>query len=195
MNARKLQRLLTDILDLDRLGRGILEPLRERTDLGELVRRVVEESGVRGQRPISVADEGVIVGLDQAKVERIVENLITNVIRHTPSETRLWIEVRARDRGALLVVSDEGPGVPEEFRAAIFESFHQGPNVTTHAPGVGIGLSLVARFAELHGGRAWVEDREGGGASFMVFLPDAPARTGEAGGASPSPVPRQNIAS
>ena len=195
MNARKLQRLLTDILDLDRLGRGILEPRRERTDLGELVRRVVEESGVRGQRPINVTDEGVVVGLDQAKVERIVENLITNVIRHTPSETRLWIEVRARDRGALLVVSDEGPGVPEEFRAAIFESFHQGPNVTTHAPGVGIGLSLVARFAELHGGRAWVEDREGGGASFMVFLPDAPARTGEAGGASPSPVPRQNIAS
>jgi len=66
---------------------------------------------------------------------------------------------------------EESLGVPEELKQAIFEPFRQGPRRTPHSPGVGIGLSLVARFAELHGGRAWVEDRGGGGASFRVFLP------------------------
>ena len=57
------------------------------------------------------------------------------------------------------------------MRAAIFEPFRQGRHASTHSPGTGIGLSLVARFAELHGGRAWVDEREGGGAAFHVFIP------------------------
>jgi signal transduction histidine kinase len=72
----------------------------------------------------------------------------------------------------LFVVEDDGPGVPEDLREAIFEPFRQAPGSSSgHAPGVGIGLSLVRRFAELHGGRAWAEGRPGGGASFHVFLP------------------------
>jgi signal transduction histidine kinase len=61
--------------------------------------------------------------------------------------------------------------VPLELQSEIFEPFRQGPTATPHSPGTGIGLSLVAMFTELHGGRAWVEEREGGGASFRVFLP------------------------
>ena len=80
------------------------------------------------------------------------------------------------DGGVLIAVEDDGPGVPVELREAIFEPFRQGPTASPHSPGTGIGLSLVARFAELHGGRAWVEDREGGGASFRVFLPGRVAR-------------------
>jgi signal transduction histidine kinase len=74
------------------------------------------------------------------------------------------------DGGALLTVEDAGPGVPEEIRAAIFEPFSRGDTGAVH--GTGVGLALVARFAELHGGRAWVTDRTGGGASFRVYLPD-----------------------
>jgi signal transduction histidine kinase len=81
------------------------------------------------------------------------------------------VRVEASDGGVLLLVEDEGPGVPEEMREAIFEPFRQGPDAPEHSPGVGVGLTLVRRFAELHGGRAWVEERAGGGASFRVFLP------------------------
>ncbi len=58
-----------------------------------------------------------------------------------------------------------------ELREAIFEPFLQGPDAPKHSPGVGVGLALVRRLAELHGGHAWVEDRPGGGASFRVLLP------------------------
>jgi signal transduction histidine kinase len=75
------------------------------------------------------------------------------------------------------------PG-PLELRERIFEPFRQGSEVVDHSPGVGIGLSLVARFAELHGGRAWVEERNGGGASFKVYLPDGSAPVARAPDAS-----------
>ena len=78
--------------------------------------------------------------------------------------------------GALLVIEDDGPGVPPEHREDIFQPFGQGAGPPEHSPGVGIGLAVVSRFAELHGGRAWVEEREGGGASFKVLLPGMRSR-------------------
>jgi signal transduction histidine kinase/putative methionine-R-sulfoxide reductase with GAF domain len=173
-NARKLERLLGDLLDLDRLQRGIIAPQRRPTDVGALVRQVVAESDLLGGRTVEIEAPSVVLPLDAAKVERIVENLVANAARHTPERSALWVRVCREDRGVTIVVEDEGPGVPTEFRDAVFEPFRQGPATeSTHSPGVGVGLSLVARFAELHGGRAWVEERRGGGASFRVFLPAA----------------------
>lgn len=169
-NARKLDRLVTDLLDLDRLSRGIFDPNLSPTDLGLLVQKVVSEADYLGDHPVTVEAESVEISVDTAKVERIVENLIANSVRHTPAGTRIWVKVLPEGDGALILVEDEGPGVLAELREAVFEPFRQGASGSP-SPGVGIGLSLVARFAELHGGRAWVADREGGGASFRVFLP------------------------
>jgi PAS domain S-box-containing protein len=172
-NARKLERLLSDLLDLDRLQRGIISPQRRPTDLAELVAQAVRESDLLGARSVEVdVPEGLVAELDAAKVERIVENLLANAARHTPPESRVWVTVQRGDDGVLLAVDDEGDGVPPELREAVFEPFRQGPGPSEHSPGVGVGLSLVARFAELHGGAAWVEDRPGGGASFRVSLPE-----------------------
>ena len=173
-NARKLDRLLTDLLDLDRLSRGIVSPKRRPTDVGWLVGRVAEEWRVLNERQLDVEAEPVVISLDPGKVERIVENLLANAARHTPKGTPVWVRVRRDGDGVQIAVEDAGAGVPPELRASVFEPFHQGPGTPTHAPGVGIGLSLVARFAQLHGGRAWVDDRVGGGSSFRVYIPDAP---------------------
>jgi signal transduction histidine kinase len=135
----------------------------------------VGEPGLLGDRDVTLDLADVVVEVDAPKVERIVENLLANAGRHTPPGTPVWVAVRPEAGGALLVVEDAGPGVPAGSRDSVFEPFHQlGPG-TPHAPGVGVGLSLVGRFAELHGGRAWVEERDGGGASFRVFLPQPPA--------------------
>ncbi len=177
-NARKLERLLGDLLDLDRLQRGIVAPQRRATDLAELVRHVVEEAETLRDRTVQLDLRAAWAHVDAAKVERIVENLLANAARHTPPGTRIWVGTRPVPGGVELAVEDEGPGVAEELREAVFEPFHQVPGKANHAPGVGIGLSLVRRFAELHGGRAWVEDRPGGGASFRVFLPSQGSEEG-----------------
>src|SRR5215217_1239470 len=173
-NARKLGRLLTNLLDLERLTQGALDPDRQRVDLGELVSRIVKDTGpeLLGARPISLETAPVLIAVDAPKVERIVENLLANAARHTPTGTPVWVRVQAAGGDALMVVEDAGPGVPAEVRQAIFQPFQQGPTITAHAPGSGIGLALVAHFAGMHGGRAWVQERPGGGASFRVFLPN-----------------------
>lgn len=173
-NSRKLDRLLSDLLDIDRLNRGIVTPQYRLTDLGALVGHTVETLDAAAERTIFVQADPVVVQVDPAKVERIVENLLVNAVRHTPPDRRVWVRVAETDGGALISVEDDGPGVPEELRDEIFEPFRQGPTASPHAPGTGIGLSLVAMFAELHGGHAWVQDRDGGGASFRVFLPGRP---------------------
>ena len=173
-SADKLQGLLSDLLDLDRLNRGIVTPKLRSTDLAVLISRIAEQWQQESGRTLEVAVESVVAQVDPDKVERIVENLLANADRHTPPDTPIWIRTTRHDQGVLITVEDAGAGIPSELRAAVFEPFRQGPEHPRHAPGVGIGLTLVARFAELHGGRAWVEDRPGGGSSFRILLPDPP---------------------
>jgi signal transduction histidine kinase len=173
--TRKLERLLKDLLDLNRLEEGVLEPNRSLTDVRELVHRVVTEVDQLAGWPIDIEAEPIQAFIDGPKVERIVENLLLNTTRHTPPGTRVWVKALARGADLELIVEDAGPGVPAELAGTIFEAFRRGgaaaPTVA-HARGVGIGLSLVARFAALHGGHAWVDERWGGGAAFHVLLPD-----------------------
>jgi PAS domain S-box-containing protein len=180
-NARKLDRMVTDLLDLDRLSRGIVDPELHPTDVAELVRRVATGSDLDASGRLSVEAEPVVANVDAAKVERIVENLLVNADRHTREDTRVVVRILPAEGGVEIRVDDDGPGIPTELRQEVFEPFRQGPNAPDHAPGVGIGLALVARFAELMAGRAWVEESPSGGASFRVYLRDGPPTSGEVG--------------
>ena len=171
-NARRLDRILTGLLDLDKLDRGIVELRREPVDLASLVAGVVSEASEElDAHPVSLELLPIQVVADAAKVERVVENLLANAARHTDPGTPIWVRVEPLDRGALLCVDDAGPGIPAEQRESIFRPFQRGPAGATYAPGSGVGLALVAQIASLHDGQAWVEDRAGGGASFRVLLP------------------------
>jgi hypothetical protein len=168
-NALRLESLLGDLLDLDRLKRGILTPVRRPTVVAELLRRIVQEV-TPPDRVIEIDADPIVAELDGPKVERIVENLVANATKHTGKGDRVWVWARARPAGVLLAIDNDGAGIPAEDKRTIFRAFSRGTG-STHAPGTGIGLTLVQRFAELHGGMAWVQDREGGGSSFRVFLP------------------------
>jgi signal transduction histidine kinase len=170
ISGRKMNRLLNDLLDLDRIDRGQLQPDREPTDVGALADRVARECEALAAHPVRVEADRVLIDVDPAMVERIVENLLVNAARHTPVATPVRVFVKGHANAVELSVEDEGPGVPDELKLVLFESFRQGPNSVTSG-GVGIGLSLVKRFAEIHGGHARIEDRIGGGARFVIWLP------------------------
>lgn len=170
--AQKLESLLSDLLDLDRLTRGAVDLQAARADVGELTRRVVDSLHLPARPTVDV--ESAYADVDAGKLERIVENLVYNAFNHTPAGTQVWVKVRGGDNGVCLTVEDDGPGVPSELRQRIFEPFDRGA-ASSHSPGTGIGLALVSRFAALHRGQAWVEERPGGGASFKVRLPMAAA--------------------
>jgi signal transduction histidine kinase len=172
----KAARLVEDLLDLDRLDRGQLEPQLEATDVVRIAERLAGELPTLAGHPVRVDGPPILVDVDATMTERIVENLLNNAARHTSPGTPIHVGVLEQTGGIIVVVEDEGSGVPDELKASIFEPFQQGENARG---GVGIGLSLVGRFADLHGGSAHVEDRDGGGARFVVVLPgrisDAPA--------------------
>jgi signal transduction histidine kinase len=167
--AHKLERLLGDLLDLDRLRHGFVRPTVVDTDVARLVEQVVA-SHANGTHPIELNAIPAPAAVDAAKVERIVDNLVANALRHTPAGTAVHVRVEPRDGGVVITVDDAGPGVAGHEREAIFEPFRRGSDVGV-ATGTGVGLSLVAQFAALHGGRVWVEESPAGGASFRVFLP------------------------
>jgi len=170
-NARRLDRIVRDLLDLERLRGGVTTPRLEAVDLGARLRELVAHSDLVAGRRLAVDVAPLTVRADPAMVDRIVENLLANAVKHTPDDARIWVRLEPTDDGALIVVEDDGPGVPPEERERAFEAFRHGEGA---GAGTGVGLALVARFAELHGGRAWVEERPGGGASFRVRLAAAP---------------------
>ena len=185
-NAKKLERLLADLLDIDRLSRGAITAQRHTSDVTELVRRTVEAADFLGDRTVEVeAADTVVATIDAPKVERIVENLLVNAARHTPPGTTVWVQVEPALDGVRIAVADDGPGIPDDLKDAIFDPFRQGPSFSPHTPGTGIGLTLVREFVALHGGRVWVEDRPGGGAVFRVLLPEGDAHGGSHAEAAP----------
>src|SRR5207249_440223 len=132
-NARKLLRLVTDLLDLDRLSQGLLEPQRATVDLAQVVRNVVAESDAVADRDVSVVATTTTVAIDVPKVERIVENLLVNAARHTPPNSHIWIRVQPGNGGAILAVEDDGPGLLPEDRERVFGAFERGVNAAPQA--------------------------------------------------------------
>ena len=185
-NATRLDALLTDLLDVERLNRGVVRLDLEPTDVSILAGRAASAVEL-GDRTCIVDDTPALAAVDARKVERILHNLLVNAAKHTPEGSRVWIACRADGDNVTITVSDDGPGIPEAYRDHVFEPFWQGPETQTAAnPGTGIGLSLVRQFAALHGGRVWVDDRPGGGAAFHVSLPSLQGPAPQATDAGPA---------
>lgn len=167
-NARRLDRIVADLLDLERLAAGVVEPIFTQVDVGALVRELAANADVMAGRRLQLDTAPLVIPADAMMIERIVENLLGNAAKHTPGDSRIWVRVERTDTGALITVEDDGPGVPADQRQRIFEAFMQGDS--PGARGAGVGLALVAQFATLHGGESSVQERPGGGASFQVRL-------------------------
>jgi signal transduction histidine kinase len=171
---RRFQRMVVDLLEISRADQDEADDAVELVDLGELVRNVVESRPASGVR-LETGLAAPLVSADRRRMDRVVANLLDNADHYGGGAVAVSVH-RHEDR-ARIVVDDAGSGVPPALRERIFERFARGLHAARrdHATGSGLGLAIVADHVHRHGGRVWVEDRPGGGARFVVELPEATA--------------------
>jgi signal transduction histidine kinase len=167
-DVQRFHRMVIDLLEISRGYAGDDDRELEPCDLGELVRRAT----VHHATIVSDIEEPAPVVLaDRRRLDRVVANLIDNADNHGAGAIR--IAVRGGPEHARIEVDDRGPGVPPELRERIFERFARGVRGGDRErdTGSGLGLALVEQHVRRHGGTVWVEERPGGGARFVVQLP------------------------
>jgi signal transduction histidine kinase len=173
-SSKRMSRLVSDLLLLARADAGRTAP-RSECDLVELARNAVEElRPIAGDREIALDKGGdVLVPGNPDELHRMISNLLDNAIRHTPAASRIGIVVEAVGDRARLVVSDDGPGLPEGLEQQVFERFVRGSGPADRSPdgGAGLGLAIVRAVATSHGGSVVAGRTDSGGARFEIDLP------------------------
>ncbi len=174
--VERLTKLTSELLDLSRLDSGRLRVEQEPVDLAETVRFVVAELAPLAQasghaiEPLAEAEAWAIA--DGQRVLQVARSLVENALRHTPEGTTVLIRAEPKDGKVELVVEDDGPGIPLEHRAHIFERFYRVDGAM--ASGSGLGLAIARELAELMGGRLELSEN-GGRTRFTLRLPAAEA--------------------
>ncbi|ANZ40607.1 two-component sensor histidine kinase [Lentzea guizhouensis] len=169
----RFARMVVDLLEISRSDQQTDERALEPVDLGGLVHHVLATRSDVIVPEVEVNSSAPLVIADRRRLDRVVNNLLDNAERHAGGAIR--VAVLRNDRKVRLEIDDRGPGVPAELRERIFERFARGTRAGSRGTdsGSGLGLALVAEHVRRHGGRAWVQDRPGGGARFVVEIPEA----------------------
>ena len=170
--SHRLHRVVNNLLDMNRLESGVLQPNYEWCDVRELLQSAVdiERESINGREIRLDVPENIPLALvDHTLLEQAIAKLLANAAGYT--QPTLPIELDAEYKGEQLVisVSDRGPGFPLESAERIFEKFYRGDGRKTG--GLGLGLSIARGFVEAHGGKLTAENRDGGGARFTMRLP------------------------
>jgi signal transduction histidine kinase len=157
----RLSRLVSDLLDLSRVDAGITALDREEIDLATFLGEAVEEARLSGHEVSYdvVADPGLVVRADRARLHQLMANLLDNAGRHSPARGTVTARAAATETGVAIDVSDEGPGIPPADRARVFERFTTGG---TSDGGTGLGLAIARWVTTLHGGSIEVADVSAG---------------------------------
>lgn len=180
--THQMRHLIDELLEVSRITRGAVvlkpEPLQLESLLHSVVDAVLPAAQARGQRvSMEMPPAPVCLTGDAVRLSQVMENLLSNAVRYTPEGGRIDVSLQPRDDGgAELRVRDNGIGIAPEKLKSIFDLFVQAaPGVGAHQHGLGIGLAMVRKLVELHGGRVHAESAGAGqGATFVVRLPAAP---------------------
>lgn len=182
--VRLLARLVEDLRDLSLAQAGRLPLYRAPTDLAALVVDAAAAVGPHAADKNVTVQSRIAAGLPAVSVDRermmqVVHNLLDNAIRYTPAGGAVTVGLDAGEREVRFWVADTGPGIPPEERDRIFDRFYRLDASRSRASGgSGLGLAIVKSLVEAHGGRVWVESREGEGSRFTVALPPGTRRSG-----------------
>lgn len=172
-DADRVTRLIGELLDISRLEAGRLQLRKQPIQVPEIVSRVItrlehlsEKHDLKAEFPRDFPD----VFADQDKVEQVLTNLVENAIKYT-EDGRVRVGGSSDESFVTVVVSDEGEGIPTDQRTQVFGKFFRRGERSGNPTGTGLGLYISKGLIEAHGGKIWVEEATGGGASFAFTLP------------------------
>jgi PAS domain S-box-containing protein len=177
-NAKRLQRLVDELLDIDRMGHHRAELTLAEVRLDELVREAVEGMApVASRRGITLFVDAVLEGacarVDEGRIRQVVDNLLSNAINYNQPGGRAEVRLRSDDAEHVLEVVDDGAGIAAEHAAHVFEPFYRAVGDASAISGTGLGLSIARAIVEAHGGAITCASALGVGSTFTVRLPRA----------------------
>jgi signal transduction histidine kinase/CheY-like chemotaxis protein len=191
-SGRHLLELINDILDLSKIEAGKMKLSMEDFEIGPVIDEAMAllrvEAGRKHIELVAEAAEPALeVHADRSKIKQILYNLLSNAVKFTPPGGRVTLRARRDDGLLALAVRDTGIGIKEEDQERIFQAFTQvDGSYARKYQGTGLGLTLVKKFVEMHGGRVRLESRVGEGSTFVVTIPNLPTREAAAGASPPA---------
>ena len=174
-DAQRLNRMITDMLDLDRMESGRMQLYRESVDINTIAREVVDR--VRPNAPghpvtLRLGTQLPSVSADRDKITQVLTNLLSNAVKYSPDGGEIIVTTRLSRDELHISVKDHGMGIPADALEKVFERYSRiESGATRHIQGTGLGLPIVRQIVDMHGGRAWVESTLGTGSDVQFTLP------------------------
>ena len=176
--VRRLDRLVSNLLELSRLEAGAATPVPELWTVDGLVARALDSLGGAGARvDVELPDESPPVRVDGTQIEHVLVNLLENALKFSPEQARVLVRSEALNGDVVVRVVDRGPGIARAAQAHVFEPFDRAGRSDGDG-GSGLGLAIARGFAQVNGGRLWVESELGRGSTFVLALPAVEAPVG-----------------
>lgn len=174
-SCERILHLTKDLLDLDKIEGGHIELTILPTSLDEVFKSAIDTTAGIAERnniKVEVQPTNLRVLGDQARLEQVLINLLSNALKFSPLEGRVRLSAQVRDNQVLVAVQDQGPGIPADMQEKIFEPFTQlKQNDRQSKEGTGLGLAISKQLIEMHQGKIWVESKPGQGSTFYFCVP------------------------
>ncbi|HET7466696.1 MAG TPA: ATP-binding protein [Candidatus Dormibacteraeota bacterium] len=179
-DAQRLNRMISEMLDLDRMEAGKIRLAPKPVDLNGLVRDVVERARASSDNhniEVQLDDALPIISADPDRIVQVISNLVSNAVKYSPDGGVVTVGTNAQDGQVRVAVKDQGVGIAPENMSKVFGRYERfESNRTSKVVGTGLGLAISRQIIELHGGKIWVESQLGAGSTFQFTLPmKAPA--------------------
>ena len=170
--AEKMSTLVSELLSMTRLDQGTERANFTEADLSALIKSICQEQTEEGYTLHCDIEENIIALIDVSLISRLLQNLLDNAVKYGRPNGSIWVSLCKREGEIQLSVKDDGMGIPAEHREKIWQRFYQADPSRSGDNGAGLGLSMVKKIAEIHGGYMSLTSEEEKGSTFTLHLPE-----------------------
>ena len=174
-NADRLVELIEQLLEMSRLGVGMLSIKKAPADIISLCQTVINEARIRSSEHIFISDMPTglpKINIDERRIRQILDNIIDNAVKYSNPGTEITLSIQQTNNELLFTVTDHGSGIPKKDMPRLFQRmFHSTRGQKFGVAGAGLGLSICKGLIEAHGGKIWIKSEEGVGTRCFFTLP------------------------